>query len=202
MVRFNIDSAFNMDFFVYDTSFRAGIRSDNKAHNVNCRKMNGFLYLFSGGVEIIDENKSILVASSNDLVFISKNSSYRLRYKGDARFSLINFNAKYPDGKEAKFFDSISYLIVNDGFDSKIENSLIAEGCVIEGEVKNCIIFRGVKVGKGAKLENCIIMQSGEIGENVSLDYVVADKNVSFKDGITLMGCRSFPMVIGKGLTV
>ena len=88
------------------------------------------------------------------------------------------------------------------GFDSKIENSLIAEGCVIEGEVKNCIIFRGVKVGKGAKLENCIIMQSGEIGENVSLDYVVADKNVSFKDGITLMGCRSFPMVIGKGLTV
>ena len=122
MVRFNIDSAFNMDFFVYDTSFRAGIRSDNKAHNVNCRKMNGFLYLFSGGVEIIDENKSILVASSNDLVFISKNSSYKLRYKGDARFSLINFNAKYPDGKEAGFFDSISYLIVNDGFDSKIES--------------------------------------------------------------------------------
>lgn len=88
------------------------------------------------------------------------------------------------------------------GFDSKVENSLIAEGCVIEGEVKNSIIFRGVKVGKGAKVENCIIMQSGVIGENTQLEYVVADKNVVFKDGRTLMGCRTFPMVIGKGLTV
>lgn len=88
------------------------------------------------------------------------------------------------------------------GFDSKIENSLIAEGCTIEGEVKNSIIFRGVKIGKGAKVENCIIMQSGIIGENTQLGYVVADKNVAFKDGRTLMGCRSFPMVIGKGLTV
>ena len=88
------------------------------------------------------------------------------------------------------------------GFDSKVENSLIAEGCTIEGEVKNSIIFRGVKIGKGARVENCIIMQSGVIGDNTQLDYVVADKNVEFKDGRTLMGCRSFPMLIGKGLTV
>lgn len=88
------------------------------------------------------------------------------------------------------------------GFDSRVENSLIAEGCVIEGEVKNSIVFRGVKVGKGAKIENCILMQSCEVGENAQLEYVVADKNVVFKDGRTLMGCRTFPMVIGKGLTV
>lgn len=88
------------------------------------------------------------------------------------------------------------------GFDSKVENSLIAEGCTIEGEVKNSIIFRGVKIGKGARVENCIIMQSGVIGDNTQLDYVVADKNVEFKDGRTLMGCRSFPMLIGKDLTV
>lgn len=88
------------------------------------------------------------------------------------------------------------------GFNSKVENSLIGEGCVIEGEVKNSIIFRGVKIGKGARIENCIIMQGSEIGENTQLDYIVADKNVVFKEGRTLMGCRSFPMVIGKGLIV
>jgi len=88
------------------------------------------------------------------------------------------------------------------GFNSKVENSLIGDGCVIEGEVKNSIIFRGVKIGKGARLENCIIMQACEIGDNTQLDYVIADKNVVFKDGRTLMGCRSFPMVIGKNLTV
>ena len=88
------------------------------------------------------------------------------------------------------------------GFNSKVENSLVGDGCVIEGEVKNSIIFRGVKIGKGARLENCIIMQACEIGDNTQLDYVIADKNVVFKDGRTLMGCRSFPMVIGKNLTV
>ena len=45
-------------------------------------------------------------------------------------------------------------------------------------------------------------MQSCEVGQNSQLEYVVADKNVVFKDGRTLMGCRTFPMVIGKGLTV
>ncbi len=88
------------------------------------------------------------------------------------------------------------------GFNSKVENSLVGEGCVIEGEVKNSIIFRGVKIGKGAKVENCIIMQACEIGDNTELNYVIADKNVVFKDGRTLMGCRTFPMVIGKNLTV
>lgn len=88
------------------------------------------------------------------------------------------------------------------GFNSKVENSLVGEGCVIEGEVKNSIIFRGVKIGKGARVENCIVMQSCQIGDNTQLDYVIADKNVVFNEGRTLMGCRSFPMVIGKNLTV
>ena len=122
MLRFNIDNAFNMDFVVYDTSFRAGIRPDNKVQNVKCRKMNGFLYLLSGDIEIIDENKNIIAASSDDLVFISKNSTYELKYKGEVRFSLINFNAKHPDGKEVDFFNNISSVIVNDTFEPKIES--------------------------------------------------------------------------------
>lgn len=88
------------------------------------------------------------------------------------------------------------------GLHSKVSDSLIADGCVIEGEVKNSIISRGVVIGKGAKVENCIIMQSCIISENTNLKYVVADKNVNFKEGRTLMGASTFPMVIGKDLTV
>ena len=88
------------------------------------------------------------------------------------------------------------------GFNSSAKNSLIADGCVIEGEVENCILFRDVKVGKGAVLKNCIVMQGACIGDNVKLEDVIADKNVNFSEGRTLMGCETFPMVIGKGLTV
>lgn len=88
------------------------------------------------------------------------------------------------------------------GFDSNVQDSLVADGCTIDGEVKNSIIFRGVHVGKGAKVENCILMQSAQVGDKTNLSYVIADKNVTFKDERTLVGCRSFPLLIGKGLTV
>ena len=88
------------------------------------------------------------------------------------------------------------------GYDAKISDSLIADGCVIEGEVKNSIIFRGVHIEKGCKIENCIIMQSTHINKNCSLAYVVSDKNVKIKEGRTLIGYKTFPLVIGKGLSV
>ena len=42
-------------------------------------------------------------------------------------------------------------------------NSLVADGCIIEGEVENSILFRGVHVEKGAKVQNCILMQGSVI---------------------------------------
>ncbi len=88
------------------------------------------------------------------------------------------------------------------GYDAKVTDSIIADGCVIEGEVKNSIIFRGVNIEKGCKVENCILMQSAQIGKNSTLAYVISDKNVSVKEGRTLIGYKTFPLVIGKGLSV
>ncbi len=88
------------------------------------------------------------------------------------------------------------------GLGSKVENSLIADGCIIDGEVENCILFRGVKVGKGARLRNCIIMQDSVVGSNTSLNYVLGDKDVVYKDSRSLMGYGSYPVYIAKGSEV
>ncbi len=61
---------------------------------------------------------------------------------------------------------------------SKVQNSLIADGCIIEGEVVNSVLFRGVKVGKGAVVKNCILMQNTQIGDGAELHAVITDKNV------------------------
>ena len=82
---------------------------------------------------------------------------------------------------------------------SSVRNSLIADGCVIEGTVENSILFRGVKVGRNAKINNSIIMQDGICGENVTLNCVISDKNVVIRDGITLSGVSSQPYYISKG---
>ena len=88
------------------------------------------------------------------------------------------------------------------GLKAKVENSLVADGCVIEGELENCIVFRGARVGRGAVLKNCIIMQDAIVGENANLNYVIADKNVVVRSGRTLCGYTTIPFYLQKGMSV
>jgi glucose-1-phosphate adenylyltransferase len=85
---------------------------------------------------------------------------------------------------------------------SNVSNSLVADGCVIEGEVENSILFRGVTIGKGAKISNSIIMQGTKIGSNVKLNYVIIDKDVFIKDNRILMGFDTYPLYIAKACVV
>ena len=86
--------------------------------------------------------------------------------------------------------------------EAKAVNSLIADGCVIEGTVENSIIFRGVKVGKGCVVKNSILLQDTKLGDNVQLNCVITDKNAMIKDGRTLSGHETMPFFIGKGMIV
>ena len=86
--------------------------------------------------------------------------------------------------------------------DAKVKNSLIADGCVIEGTVENSVLFRGVRVGKGTVVKNSILMQDTYTGENVKLSCVITDKDVVIKDDRELCGHETLPFYIGKGMTV
>ena len=88
------------------------------------------------------------------------------------------------------------------GLGSKVKNSMLADGCIIEGDVENCVLFRGVQVGAGAKITNSIIMQNTVIGENTRLNYVIADKDCVFGDGSMMSGFDSYPVYIAKASKV
>ncbi|WP_445489306.1 sugar phosphate nucleotidyltransferase [Niallia sp. 03133] len=81
----------------------------------------------------------------------------------------------------------------------KVKNSMIANGCVIEGEIENSVVARAVKIGKGSVLKNCIIMQKCTIGENCMLDSVILDKDVTIENGAVMTGSINTPFVIRKG---
>lgn len=83
--------------------------------------------------------------------------------------------------------------------DSSIKNSLVADGCYIEGELENCVVFRGVTIKKGAKLKNCVILQDSVVGKNAQLTCVIADKSVTFSDDTILTGNRELPLTVPKG---
>lgn len=88
------------------------------------------------------------------------------------------------------------------GIGASVKNSLVADGCVIEGEVENCILFRGVHIEKGARVRNSIIMQASVVGQNCDLDYLILDKNVEIHADRRLMGFESYPVFISKGSRV
>ena len=82
---------------------------------------------------------------------------------------------------------------------AKVKNSVIADGCVIEGTVENSILFRGVRVRKGTVVKNSIMLQDSVTGENVTLNCVITDKNVTIRDDVTLSGHETQPFYISKG---
>lgn len=88
------------------------------------------------------------------------------------------------------------------GDNAKTANSLVADGCVIEGEVENCILFRGVKVAKGAIVKNSIIMQDTEIQDKAVIENVILDKEVIVRKGKHLIGQETYPMVIRKSAVI
>ncbi|MBR7041860.1 MAG: glucose-1-phosphate adenylyltransferase subunit GlgD [Clostridia bacterium] len=85
---------------------------------------------------------------------------------------------------------------------SKVSSALVADGCVIEGEVESSVLFRGVRVAKSARIKGCIIMQDCYIGEDVELENVILDKDVTVLSGARLIGSRRYPIVLGKNVTI
>ena len=88
------------------------------------------------------------------------------------------------------------------GDKAEVEDSLIADGCHIEGHVQNCVLFRDVVVEKGADIRDCIIMEGGRILQDASLRHVITDRNVVVRDGRTMMGHENYPITIAKNATV
>ncbi|MBR2283318.1 MAG: glucose-1-phosphate adenylyltransferase subunit GlgD [Ruminococcus sp.] len=84
------------------------------------------------------------------------------------------------------------------GLESSIKNSFIADGCIIEGTVENSVLFRGVKVGKGAVVKDSILMQGTKVGADCELKGVITDKNAVIGDGNHINGSEASPTYIKK----
>ena len=85
------------------------------------------------------------------------------------------------------------------GEDCEIENCIVADGCFLEGEAENCVLFRQVTLCEGAEVEDSIIMNDTVIGEGAKVKYAILDKNVVVRPGTQIIGTPSNPMIIKRG---
>ena len=120
-------------------------------------------------------NMAMLSTETRDKIFLEKRPIY----------------TKIRDNAPAKY-----------GIGASVKNSLIADGCIVEGTVENSILFRGVKVGKDAVIKNSIIMQNTVIGKKCDVNYVITDKSVEIQDFRNLTGSQYYPLYVGKGAKI
>lgn len=79
-----------------------------------------------------------------------------------------------------------------------VNHSLLANGCVIDGNVEGSILFRGVNIKSGATVKNSIIMQRCTIEEGVYLENVILDKDVHVSKNQKIIGSNEKPYVVAK----
>ena len=85
---------------------------------------------------------------------------------------------------------------------AKVENSMIADECVIEGTVINSVIFRGVHISKGAVVKDSVLFSGTYVGKNATLNCIVTDKDVHVSDNVQLSGNANIPFYVQKGRKV
>ena len=149
------------------------------------KKLNGinvFGYEFKGYCSNIDSLKSYF---KNNMAFLDENMRNELLNEENPIYT------KYKDLSPTQYKKN-----------SKIENSLISDGCVIEGTVINSILARGVIVKENAIIKDSIIMQDSVIEQDVLLDHVILDKEVILTKGKKLVGQENYPVAVSKSTIV
>ena len=160
-----------------------------------------------GGFDFVTD---ILIKNSNTLkIYGYAYKGYTARVDSVKNYYKHNMELLKPEKWEELFFKSgLVYTKVKDEApvkykeNAKVSNAMVGNGCMIEGRVENSILFRGVKVHKGAYVKDCIVMQRCEIGENAIIENLICDKNVSITTGKWLKGEKNYPLVIEKGTVI
>lgn len=150
--------------------------------------------------------RSILQSKKDDFKIVGyEHDTFFTKIDSVRNFYNANMSLLETDKRDALFLkDYPIYTKIGDngpvkyGLESNVKNSLIADGCVIEGTVENSVLFRGVKVGKGAVVKNSVLLQGTKIGSNCEISSIIADKNVEISDSKVLTGSETYPLYIGK----
>ena len=81
---------------------------------------------------------------------------------------------------------------------SHVTNSLVADGCIIAGNLDHCIISSGVRIEQGVELKNCIVMNNTIIHQGANLTNIICDKDVDISSGLRLSGSDQLPLVVPR----
>ncbi|MCL2013650.1 MAG: glucose-1-phosphate adenylyltransferase subunit GlgD [Oscillospiraceae bacterium] len=166
-----IDEFHSKGLYSFDRDF---LQNRCGEYNIRTYRYNGLMMQINSMRQYYETNMSLLDYGIRNELFPRERSIY----------------AKVRDEAPAKY-----------GLGASVKNSMITDGCIIDGHVEDSILFRGVKIEKGAVVKNSIIMQNTAVRDS-TLAYVIADKNVVITAGHPMLGSENYPIFITKGSVI
>ena len=77
------------------------------------------------------------------------------------------------------------------GANGKAYNTMLTEGCVVNGEVRNSVLSNGVCIEEGAYVNDCVIMANVTIKKGAKVEYAIIDYDTVIGENATVGGCRA-----------
>ena len=165
--------------YIIDNSTKWGITSFSRDILSNTKDYKIYAYEQEGYYAAVN---SLNDYYNHSMELLNPEVVKELFFKGGAEIY-----TKVRDSAPAKFTDTAS-----------VTDSMVADGCIIEGEVENSIVFRNCHIAKGAKVKNSIIMQNAKVEAGSTLNCVIMDKNAHVLEGRYLSGHPTHPYYIEK----
>ena len=81
---------------------------------------------------------------------------------------------------------------------SKVTNSLVAGGCIINSTVENSVLFKKAFVGNNSVVKNCVILNGAYIGDNVHVENCIVESHETLLSGSTYIGENGIRIVTGN----
>lgn len=79
---------------------------------------------------------------------------------------------------------------------AEVVESLINEGCIVEGNVDHCVLFQGVQIGENSLVKRSVIMPDAKIGANVYIENAIVAGNIHVPDGTIIQSSSDSDEVI------
>jgi len=157
----------------YHDSIKVAIYDSISELNVNAYEFKGYLQCINSLKNYFKTSMDMLNTKTTKELFFNNSIIY----------------AKNKDEAPTKYFN-----------ESKVNNALISNGCILKGNIENSIISRRVTVHKNVDIKNCIIFENCEINKGCKLTNVIIDKNTIISENTVLKGNEELPVVIEKKL--
>ena len=123
-----------------------------------------------------------------------------IRSLWEANMDLLNTDNKLSlyDNEWKIYSENIARPAQYIGSNSNVNESLVVEGCIVEGDVEHSVIFQEVSIGRNSIIRDSVIMSDTKIEDNVVINKAIVGSNAIIRSGCKIGDGKKIAVIASK----